>query len=74
MKESQIANAIIYSSLRKFVYKVIKYRISLERNLSNLSYIFLLHVNFKNLTIRLRVFNVLNTHVKFRSNRMVFYY
>ena len=74
MKESQIANAIIYSSLRKFVYKVIKYRISLERNLSNLSYIFLLHVNFKNLTIRLRVFNVLNTHVKFRSNWMVFYY
>ena len=74
MKEAQIANAIIYSSLRKFVYRVIKYKTSLERNLSNLSYIFLLHVNFKNLTIRLHVFNVLNTHVKFRSNWMVFYY
>ena len=74
MKEAQIANAIIYSSLRKFVYEVIKYRTSLERNLSNLSYILLLYVNFINLTIRLHVFNVLNTYVKFRSNQMVFYY
>ena len=74
MKEAQIANAIIYSFLRKFVYRVIKYKTSLKRNLSNLSYIFLLPMNFKNLTIRLRVFNILNTHVKFHSNWMVFYY
>ena len=45
---------------------------SLERNSSNCSYIFLLDVNFENLTDLLRVLNVLNINVKFHSNRMIF--
>ena len=50
------------------------FKTSLERNFSNSSYIFLLCVNFENLTIGLHIFYVLNTHVKFNSNRMLFYY
>ena len=29
-------------------------------------------MNFENLTVRLHVLYILNTHVKFRSNRMLF--
>ena len=43
----------------------------LEKNPSN-SYIFLLDVNFENLTIGLHVPYVPNTHPKFRSNWMLF--
>ena len=44
----------------------------LERNLSNFSYIFLLDVNFENLTIEFHVLYVLKTHAKFCSNWMLF--
>ena len=47
-------------------------RTSLKKNPSNFIYIFLLDINFENLTIRLHVLYILNTHVKFRSNRMLF--
>ena len=45
---------------------------SLEKNLSNLSYIFLLSVKFENITIRWYVFYVFNMRVKFHSSRMLF--
>ena len=45
---------------------------SLEKNHSNSSDIFLLNVNFENLTVGFYVFYVLNTHVKFHSNWMLF--
>ena len=45
---------------------------SLERNLLNLSYIYFLGVNFENLTVKFHVPYVLNMHVKFRSNRILF--
>ena len=45
---------------------------SLKRNILISSYIFLLNVNFKNLTGRLHVLYVLNMHVKFHSNQMLF--
>ena len=45
---------------------------SLEKNLSNLSYIFLLSVKFENITVRWHDFYVFNMHVKFHSNRMLF--
>ena len=47
-------------------------QISSERNSLNLSYIFLLNVNFKNLIVGLHNFYVLNLHVKFRSNQILF--
>ena len=43
-------------------------QISSERNSLNLSYIFLLNVNFKNLIVGLHNLYVLNLYVKFRSN------
>ena len=48
------------------------HRTSLERNCLKSSYIFLLDVNFENLTVRLHILYVFNMHVKFRSNRMLF--
>ena len=45
---------------------------SLERNFLNLSYIFLLNTNFENLNVILHNFYVLNLHVKFRSNKILF--
>ena len=47
-------------------------RTSLKKKSSNFVYIFLLDINFENLKIRLHVLYVLNTHVKFRLNRMLF--
>ena len=41
---------------------------SLKRNILISSYIFLLNINFENLTGGLHVFYVLNMHVKFHSN------
>ena len=59
-----------------YFYILIKDRVSFqinsEINLSNYSYVFLLDVNFKNLMIGLYVLYVLNMHVKFCSNRMLF--
>ena len=46
---------------------------SLERNFSNFSYIFCFRLNFENLlTIVFHVIYVLNMHIKFHSNRMLF--
>ena len=45
---------------------------SLERNSSNFSYIPFLGVNFENLTVEFHVPYVLNMHIKFRSNRILF--
>ena len=46
---------------------------SLERNPSNASYIFLLDMNFENLTIVLHVLYVLNTYVIFHSLDAIYY-
>ena len=44
----------------------------LKRNSFNSSYIFLLGVGFENLSIGLHVLYILNVHVKFRSNKLLF--
>ena len=43
----------------------------LERNFLNFSYLFF-GVNFENLTVEFHILYVLNMHIKFRSNRMLF--
>ena len=45
---------------------------NLERNFSISSYNFLLNVKFENLTVELHVLYILNAHVKFRSNQILF--
>ena len=45
---------------------------SLEGNSSNFSYISFLGVNFENLIVEFHVPYVLNIHIKFRSNRILF--
>ena len=45
---------------------------SLEGNSSNFSYISFLDVNFENLIVEFHVPYVLNIHIKFRSNRILF--
>ena len=45
---------------------------SLEKNPSNSSYIFLLDVNFENPIVGLHVLYILNMHVKFCLNQMLF--
>ena len=41
---------------------------SLEENFLNFSYIYILSVNFENLTVEFHVPYVLNIHMKFGSN------
>ena len=43
----------------------------LEINFLNFSYLFF-GVNFENLTVEFHILYVLNMHIKFRSNRMLF--
>ena len=43
-----------------------------ERNSSNFSYISFFGVNFENLTVEFHVPYVLNMHIKFCSNQMLF--
>ena len=45
---------------------------SLEGNSSNFSYISFLSVNFENLTVEFHVSYVLNIHIKFGSNWILF--
>ena len=45
---------------------------SLEGNSSNFSYISFLSVNFENLTVEFHVPYVLNIHIKFGSNWILF--
>ena len=45
---------------------------SLERNPTNSSCIFILSVNFENLTVGFHVPYVLNMHIKFRLNWILF--
>ena len=52
--------------------KNVYFQTNLWRNPLNSPYILLLNFNFENLIIRFHVLNVLNTHVKFHSNRMLF--
>ena len=44
----------------------------MERNSSNFSYISFFDMNFENLTVKFYVPYVLNMHIEFRSNRMLF--
>ena len=48
------------------------FQTNLERNFSNFSYISFLGVNFENLTVKFHVPYVLNIHIKFRLNRILF--
>ena len=50
----------------------ISLQISLERNHSNFSYIFLMYVKFENLTTTLHIIYILFIHVKFHLNQMLF--
>ena len=45
---------------------------SFEKNSLNFSYISFLGVNFDNLTVEFHVSHVLNIHIKFRSNQILF--
>ena len=47
-------------------------RSSLERNSSKLLYISFLSVTFENLTVEFYVLYIINMHIKFRSNQMLF--
>ena len=42
---------------------------SLERNFRNFSYVFILSVNFKNLTVRLHILIIFFMHVKFQEDQ-----
>ena len=44
----------------------------LKRNSFNSSYIFLLDVGFENLSVGLYVLYILNVHVQFHSNQLLF--
>ena len=57
---------------RDFSSNKISLQTSLKRDFSNFLYIFLLNLNFKKLIIKLHVFYILNMHVKFYSNRILF--
>ena len=45
---------------------------SLERNVLNFSYISFFCVNFENLTVEFHISYVLNMHIKFHSNWILF--
>ena len=45
---------------------------SLEKNSTNFSYISFLGVNFENLIVKFHIFYVLNMHIKFCSNWILF--
>ena len=57
---------------RDFSSNKISLQTSLKRDFSNFLYIFLLNLNFKKLIIKLHVLYVLNMHVKFYSNQILF--
>ena len=57
--------------IHPFILKV-ALQINLNRNYLNLLCIFLLSVNFKNLTVGLHILYVLNMHVKFHLHHMLF--
>ena len=69
-------NTILLSLLRFIdpfiLWNKVSLQTSLERNPSNLSYIYFLGVNFENLTIEFYVPYILNMHIKFRSNWMLY--
>jgi len=45
---------------------------NLEKNFSNFSYIYFCNVHFENLTVKFHVSYVLNVHIKFHSNWMLY--
>ena len=55
-----------------YFWNEVSLQTSLERNSSNFSYISFLGVNFENLIVEFHVPYVLNMHIKFHSNRMLF--
>ena len=58
-----------------FPYKIwnkVSIQISLERNSSNFSKISFLGMNFENLTVKFHVPHVLNLHIKFHPNQILF--
>ena len=56
-----------------YLYKnKVSLQTSLERNSSNFSYISFLGMNFENLTVEFHVPYILNIHIKFHSNRILF--
>ena len=56
----------------KWTYNRTKFLSNLERNFSNFSYISFFCVNFENLTVKFYVPYILNMHIKFCSNRILF--
>ena len=50
----------------------VSFQTSLEKNFLNFSYFYFCGVHFENLTIKFHVPYVLNVHIKFHSNRMLF--
>ena len=58
--------------LKRFLMNKVSLQTSLERNPSNLSYISFSGVNFENLIVKFHIPYVLNMHIKFRSNWILF--
>ena len=56
---------------QSFLNKV-SLQITLEKNFLNFLYIFFFSVNFENLTIKFHVPYILNIHIKFRLNWILF--
>ena len=48
-----------------WIVKWLKWKVSLERNSTNSSYVFILSINFENLTVKLYVFIIFFMFVKF---------
>ena len=51
-----------------WIVKWLKWKVSLERNSTNSSYIFILSMNFENLTVKLYVFIIFFMFIKFQKD------
>ena len=51
-----------------WIVKWLKGKVSLERNSTNSSYIFILSMNFENLTVKLYVFIIFFMFIKFQKD------
>ena len=51
-----------------WIVKWLKWEVSLERNSTNSSYVFILSINFENLTVKLYVFIIFFMFVKFQKD------
>ena len=72
----KISNFLNFLKINLSSHAIIMNKVSrkttLERNSSNFSYISFLGVNFVNLTFKFHFFYIINMHIKFRSNRILF--